>query len=124
MQVGDLIKWTDYTEGKPISYIGMLVSIDRGCQTDLWGDISVMTGKGIEVWVSWQCEIINKATRKKENAAFEENKVALKVLSEVDFLVRQDSQNNSKGDIKILRFALKQYIKTRRSRLTGEDFNV
>jgi hypothetical protein len=66
MQIGDLIKWTDYTKGKPTIHIGVLAGILPPPVTKPWGDITVMTGKGIEVWVSWQCEVINKATRKGE----------------------------------------------------------
>ena len=69
-------------------------------------------------------EELKSIIREEAGTVLQEQKTALKVLSEIDFLVRQDAQNNSKGDIKILRFALKQYIKTKRSRLTGEDFNV
>jgi len=69
-------------------------------------------------------EDVRKIIREEANAAFEENKAALKVLSELDFLVRQDAQNNSKGDIKLLKYSLKQYIQKKRMRLTGEDFAV
>jgi DNA transposition AAA+ family ATPase len=69
-------------------------------------------------------EDMRKIIREEANAAFEENKAALKVLSELDFLVRQDAQNNSKGDIKLLKYSLKQYIQKKRMRLTGEDFAV
>jgi hypothetical protein len=67
MRVGDLIKWTDYTKGSPVAQVGLLAHIDQQrWATQPWGDIMVMTGKGIEIWVSWQCEILNEATVQKE----------------------------------------------------------
>ena len=63
MKVGDLIKWIDYRDDKPVECIGLLITDMRGYWSKVsdWNDIVVLTGKGHERWTSWQCVVIDES---------------------------------------------------------------
>ena len=66
MQVGDLIKWTDYKGAKPIAHIGILIRRYVKFHVDAtngdWADILVLCNGDYVRWTSWQCEVINEAS--------------------------------------------------------------
>ena len=62
MQVGDLVKWIDYTGGSPAEQIGLIIEDlrDYWSKKQDWSDIVVLTAHGIRKWTSWQCEVISE----------------------------------------------------------------
>ena len=63
MNVGDLIKWTDYKGEKPIAHIGIFIRKYVKFHVDAtngdWADILVLCNGEYVRWTSWQCEIFN-----------------------------------------------------------------
>jgi len=61
MQVGDLIKWTDYKGDTPVGHVGLLIKDlkDYWSNPSDWNDFYVLCEGQYVFWTSWQCEVYN-----------------------------------------------------------------
>ena len=67
MNVGDLIKWTNYIDEEPVEYIGLvIVDLTQGVpknslSDEVCHDLYVLCEGEYVYWTSWQCEVINES---------------------------------------------------------------